>query len=101
MEKELIQRLKTIELALQEEQNSTEKLKNVVNELRAVVQDIDKSMAIQEEKQSHLLYRVEQLQKKIEVLENNGEKTNDRQRDLIEKALMVFLGGLVTYLLSR
>ncbi len=99
-ESNLIHKLKTIEGMLQDQDNNTEQLKDVINELRAVVQDLDKNMAIQSEKQSHLYYRVEQLQKEIEVLEASGEKINNRQRDLIEKALMAFLGGLITYIFS-
>ena len=57
-------------------------------------------MAIHTEKQSHLFYRIEMLQKELEIIESRGDKTNDRQKDLIEKALMAFLGGLITYIFS-
>jgi chromosome segregation ATPase len=97
---ELIQKLKHIELVVQDHETGTSNLKQVVTDLKDIVQDLDKSMAIQIEKQSHLFYRIEQLQKEIEALEENGEKTNNRQRDLIEKALMAFLGGLITYIFS-
>ncbi|AMQ66585.1 hemolysin [Bacillus phage Shbh1] len=96
----IIHKLKHIELILQDHENNTTKLKKVVQELKDIVQDLDKTMAIQEEKQSHLFYRIEQLQKQIEMLEKSGEKSSDRHRDLVEKALMVFLGGLITYILS-
>lgn len=97
---ELINKLRHIEVILQNQKTDTEKLKEVVSELKAVVSDLDKNAAIQSEKQSHLYYRVEQLQKQIESLEASGEKTDDRQRDLIEKALMLFIGGLISYLFS-
>lgn len=97
---EIISKLKHIELVLQNNVTDTEQLKEVVSELKEVVSDLDKHAAIQSEKQSHLYYRIEQLQRQIEVLEASGEKTNDKQRDLVEKALMAFLGGLITYIFS-
>lgn len=97
---ELIQKLKHIELALQEHENDTEQLKQVVEELKSIVQALDKEMAIKDEKQSHLFYRIEMLQKQIEDIEARGDKTSDKQRDLVEKALMAFLGGLITYIFS-
>ncbi len=97
---EIIHKLKSIEATLHDHENSTKQLRQVVNDLKEVVKDLDKSMAIQSEKQSHLFYRIEQLQKEIEILESSGEKSRSRQQDLIEKALMVFLGGLITYIYS-
>lgn len=97
---DVINRLRHIELILQNHENDKEQLKEVVAELREVVIDLDKNAAIYSEKQSHLVFRVEQLQRQIDSLEVSGAKTNDRQRDLIEKALMAFLGGLITYLFS-
>lgn len=99
-EQELIHKLKHIEHVLQSHDNNMGSLMEVVEELKEIVQELDKVMAIQSEKQSHLFYRVEQLQKEIEMLEKSGEKTNDRQRDLVEKALMAFIGGLITYVFS-
>jgi len=100
MENELIHKLKHIELVLQDHDNTAEQLKKVTDELKSVVQDLDKTIAIHSEKQSHLFYRIEQLQRQIEALEVSGEKETGRQRDLIEKALMAFLGALITYIFS-
>lgn len=99
-EHELIHKLKDIESVLQDHDNTAEQLTQIVNELKSVVQDLDKTLAIQTEKQSHLFYRIEQLQQQIKVLESSGEKETGRQRDLIEKALMAFLGALITYIFS-
>ncbi|AXH71101.1 hypothetical protein BSP36_058 [Bacillus phage BSP36] len=97
---ELIQKLKEIEDTLQDHKTDNTELKGVVNELREIVQSLDKDMAIHAEKQSHLLYRVEQLHREMELLEEKGVKTSDKQRALIENALMAFLGGLITYIFS-
>lgn len=99
-QQELILKLQTIEAALQEQDQDALELKTVVNELKNIVRDLDKGMAIQSEKQSHLFYRVEQLQKEIEIIEASGDRTQDKQRDLVEKALMIVLGGLISYLLG-
>lgn len=97
---ELILKLQAIEEKLQDQENSAAELKDVVYELKGIVQDLDKGMAIQAEKQSHLFFRIEQLQRELEVVESRGEKGNDRQRALIENALMVILGGLISYIFS-
>lgn len=97
---ELTQKLKSLEALVQSQETDTMELKVVVNELRAIVQSLDKDFAIQLEKQSHLFYRVEQLNKELELLEAKGVKDSDKQRTLVENALMAFLGGLITYLFS-
>lgn len=97
---EVINKLQEIESVLQEQESSTTELKHVVDELKNIVQNLDKDMAIQAEKQSHLLFRIEQLQKELQALESKNEKGNDKQRALIENALMVILGGLITYIFS-
>ncbi|WP_145475543.1 hypothetical protein, partial [Staphylococcus hominis] len=73
---------------LQNHKTDTVELRNVVNDLRDIVQSLDKDMAIHSEKQSHLFYRIEQMQREIELLDEKGEKGNDKQRDIVEKALM-------------
>jgi chromosome segregation ATPase len=97
---ELINKLREIENKLQDQATDTVELKGVVTELKLIVQSLDKDMAIQLEKQSHLFYRVEQLQREIELLEEKGVKSSDKQRALVENALMAFLGGLITYVFS-
>lgn len=99
-DKEIVHKLKHIELVLQDRKNDTDNLKEVVEELKTIVQDLDKHMSIQSEKQSHLYYRVEQLQKQLESLETEGKSTDNRQRDLVEKALMALLGGIIAYIFS-
>lgn len=97
---ELMHRLKRLENTVQEQDSSLGQIKQVIEEVKGVIQDLDKTVAIQAEKQSHLFYRIEQLEKELVVLGSQGEKTNNRQRDLVEKALMAFLGGLITYVFS-
>ncbi|QQO41421.1 hypothetical protein 015DV004_206 [Bacillus phage 015DV004] len=97
---EIMQKLKEIENTLQNHKTETVELKNVVNDLRDIVQSLDKDMAIHSEKQSHLFYRIEQMQREIELLDEKGEKGSDKQRDIVEKALMAFLGGLITYIFN-
>lgn len=97
---ELLDKLKDIESTLQTSTNDTAELKTVVHELKNIVQSLDKDVAIQTEKQSHLFYRIEQLQSEINMLEDKGDKSNDRHRQLIENALMAVLGGVITYVFS-
>lgn len=95
---DIIERLKGLEDTVQNQNTDVAELKGIVSELKNIVQSLDKEVAIQVEKQSHLYFRIEQLQKEIELLEAKGVKTNDKQRALLENALMAFLGGLITYI---
>lgn len=97
---DLFHRIEHIEKVVQNHGEDTGKLKDVVDELKSIVQSLDKDMAIQTEKQTHLLFRIEQLYEELEELGKKGDKTNDNQRELIEKTLMAFLGGLITYIFS-
>lgn len=97
---QVILKLQEIETVLQDQENSAAELKDVIDELKGIVQNLDKDMAIQAEKQSHLLFRIEQLQRELQVLESRSEKGSDKQRALIENVLMAVIGGLITYIFS-
>lgn len=93
-------RLKSIEQKLQQSDNDSESLRQVVNDLKDIVQSMDKEFAIHSEKQSHLFFRIEQIQKEVESVGGKGDKTSEKHRDLLENALMVILGGVIAYLFS-
>lgn len=97
---ELLDRLKDIETTLQNSSHDTAELKSVVTDLKNVVQSLDKEVAIQAEKQSHLFYRIEQLQIEIALLEDKDDKANDKHRQLIENTLMAVLGAVLTYVFT-
>ncbi|AEW47504.1 hemolysin [Bacillus phage B4] len=93
-------RLKEIENVLKEHAEESEDIRKVLEEIQDIVRDIDKNAAINEEKQSHLFYRIDLLQQKLTTLETRGEKGTDKQRALVENALMVVLGGIISYIFS-
>lgn len=95
---EVILKLQEIETVLQDQENSTSELKHVVEELRGIVHNLDRDKAVQDEKIAHLIFRIEQLQSELKILETKHEKGSDKQRQLIENALMAILGGLIAYI---
>lgn len=97
---EVILKLQEIESVLQDQVNSTKELEDVVTELKSIVTDLDKKSAVDETNQSHLKYRIEVLEQELKALEQKGEKGTDKQRALVENALMVILGGVIAYLFS-
>lgn len=97
---EVMAKLQKIESVIQDQESDITELNQVVDELKGIVQNLDKNMAIQAEKQAHLLSRIEQLQDQIHVLENQNDKGNDNQRQLIENTLMALLGGLIAYIFN-
>lgn len=97
---EVMAKLQKIESVIQDQESDTTELKQVVDELKGIVQNLDKNMAIQAEKQAHLLSRIDYLQGQIQVLENQKDKGNDNQRQLIENTLMAILGGIIAYIFN-
>lgn len=108
---ELIRRITTLEEKVQSGALTSDKnfatleaerkeLTVAINELKSIVQSIDKDTAIQAEKQSHLYYQISQLEKTVESMKGNDTKEVDRKRDLIEKIFMAVLGASVTYIFS-
>lgn len=75
-------------------------LEKAVNELKSIVQSLDKEMAIRTEKQSHLFYQITQLEKTVSGLQVVDNREIDRKRDLVEKIFMAVLGATVTYIFS-
>jgi len=84
-----------------------EHLQKIVNEINtlqreagSIVSSLDKDHAIQGEKNSNIFYQLEQLERRLEELERNSEKSNDSSRQFVEKVLMLMIGGLVTWLFN-
>lgn len=97
---DIIYRLKDIERSIRSQNNTTDELRKIVDELKNIIADMDKSISIQEEKQTMLNYKIKQLQKEVELLDESGERAKSRNQDLVEKTLFVFLGGIVTFLFN-
>lgn len=99
-DKNIKYKLQIIEQKLQQSDSNSDVLKQVVSDLKDVVQSMDKEFAIHSEKQSHLFFRIEQIQKEVDSVGGKGDKTSEKHRDLLENALMVIVGGVLAYLLS-
>lgn len=66
----------------------------------SIVSSLDKDQAIQGEKNTNVFYQLEQLERRLEDLERNAEKSNDSTRQFIEKVVMLIIGALVTWLFN-
>lgn len=81
-----------------------QKIYNEISEIQretsSIVTSLDKDYAIQGEKNSNIFYQLEQLERRLEELERNSEKSNDNTRQFVEKVLMLLIGGLVTWLFN-
>lgn len=75
-----------------------QELNDAVNELKSIVNSLDKRLAIHEEKYSHLVYQITKLEKTIDALENVNDREADHKRDIVENIFMVVLGAVVTFL---
>lgn len=97
---DLESKIKDIERILRDHANTSDEMNEVVKELEDIVHELDKSVALNGEKQSQLAYKIEVLNQKLSAVEMRGEKGSDKQRALVENALMVVLGGLLSYIFS-
>lgn len=108
---DLVRRISTLEEKVQSGALTSDKnfvnldaerreLSIAINELKSIVQSLDKETAIQAEKQSHLYYQITQLEKTVESMKGDDVKEVDRKKDLVEKIFMAILGASVTYIFS-
>lgn len=91
---EAIKELKSVYAELEKREGVSKR------ELNGIITVLDKDMAIQAEKQSNVFYQLGQLEKRIEELEKNDDKSSENLRGLVEKIFMVIIGALVTYVFS-
>lgn len=69
-------------------------------ESEAIISSIDREQAIQVEKNSNIFYQLGQLEKRITELERTKDESSEKTKDMIEKIMMLVIGGLVTYVFS-
>ena len=69
-------------------------------ESEAIIASVDREQAIQVEKNTNIFYQLGQLEKRITELERNKDVSSEKTKDMIEKIMMLVIGGLVTYVFS-
>lgn len=69
-------------------------------ESEAIIASVDREQAIQVEKNTNIFYQLGQLEKRITELERNKDESSEKTKDMIEKIMMLVIGGLVTYVFS-
>lgn len=67
---------------------------------KVLITSVDREQAIQVEKNANIFYQLGQLERRLEELEDQKDKSSEKNRDLIEKIFMLILGGAVTYIFS-
>ena len=70
------------------------------NEQEAIISSVDREQAIQVEKNTNIFYQLGQLEKRISELERAKDESSEKTKDMIEKIMMLVIGGLVTYVFS-
>lgn len=70
------------------------------NEQEAIISSVDREQAIQVEKNTNIFYQLGQLEKRISELERTKDESSEKTKDMIEKIMMLVIGGLVTYVFS-
>lgn len=76
-------------------------VEETLRDLRAIVKDLDKDMAVYEEKQARLMYQIDQLEKNILALDNVNSKKKDNSDAFIRGILTALISSVIGYIVSR
>lgn len=110
--------LRGIERRVNDQDISLKELSRAIDDLRELVADIknsassthkeyttvmtsvDKDLAIQEEKLANIFYQLDQLDKRISLLEKGNSEGSAKEKEVISKVLMLVLAALATQIVN-
>lgn len=110
--------LRGIERRVNDQDISLKELSRAIEDLRELVADIknsassthkeyttvmtsvDKDLAIQEEKLANIFYQLDQLDKRISLLEKGNSDGSAKEKEVISKVLMLVLAALATQIVN-
>lgn len=76
-------------------------VEETLKELKVVVKDLDKDMAVYEEKQARLMYQIDQLEKSIVALGNTNVKKQDSSDAMVRGVLTALISSVIGYFISK
>lgn len=76
-------------------------LNDRVNTLSDFVKDLDKDMAIKQEKQAQIYIQIDRLDELIKEMKTSTSTKEDKKKDTIEKVLLLIIGGVISFVFNK
>lgn len=76
-------------------------LEKEVDELRIMIMNLDKELALNSEKQQAVYIQLERLDEKIQDLATSTKFKDDKKRDTTEKVLLLILGAIISFIFNK
>lgn len=76
-------------------------LEKEVSELRSMILNLYKDLAVTSEKQSTIYIQLERLDEKIKELSESTKVKDDKKRDTTEKVLLLILGAILSFIFNK
>lgn len=103
--KELSQRIEDLRFQVQEKgyisSDTYKDLENRVSALSDFVKDLDKDIAIKEEKQAQIYIQIERLDELIKDIKSTSTTKEDKKKDVVEKILLLIIGAIVSFVFNK
>lgn len=76
-------------------------LETRVNLLSDAVKDLDKDVAIKQEKQAQIYIQIDRLDELIKDMKTSTSTKEDKKKDTIEKFLLLIIGGIISFVFNK
>lgn len=103
--KELSQRIEDLRFQVQEKgyisSDTYKDLENRVSALSDFVKDLDKDVAIKQEKQAQIYIQIDRLDEMIKDIKSTSTTKDDKKKDVVEKILLLIIGAIVSFVFNK
>lgn len=103
--KELSQRIEDLRFQVQDKgyisSDTYKDLEDKVSALSDFVKDLDKDIAIKQEKQAQIYIQIERLDEMIKDIKTTSTTKEDKKKDVVEKILLLIIGGIISFVFNR
>lgn len=103
--KELSQRIEDLRFQIQDKgyisTDTYKDLEDKVSALSDFVKDLDKDIAIKQEKQAQIYIQIERLDEMIKEIKTTSTTKEDKKKDVVEKILLLFIGAIISFVVNK
>lgn len=103
--KELSQRIEDLRFQIQDKgyisSDTYKDLEDKVSALSDFVKDLDKDIAIKQEKQTQIYIQIERLDEMIKDIKTTSTTKEDKKKDVVEKILLLIIGAIISFVFNR
>lgn len=103
--KELSQRIEDLIFQIQDKgyisSDTYKDLEDKVSTLSDFVKDLDKDIAIKQEKQTQIYIQIERLDEMIKDIKTTSITKEGKKKDVVEKILLLIIGAIISFVFNR